>query len=113
MKQISRRRFVARVSSAGMVLLAGSKRVRAQGHEKLTIGLSPFINQATIFLANELGYFSKMGLDIDMKIFMDGGGPLRAFLCNGQGRRGRAVTPLSFAAIIMMPASRRWRILRG
>jgi hypothetical protein len=55
-----------------MVLLAGSKRVRAQGHEKLTIGLSPFINQATIFLANELGYFSKMGLDIDMKIFMDG-----------------------------------------
>jgi len=94
MKQISRRRFVARVSSAGMVLLAGSKRVRAQGHEKLTIGLSPFINQATIFLANELGYFSKMGLDIDMKIFMDGGGPLRAFLCNGQGRRGRAVTAL-------------------
>jgi len=94
MKQISRRRFVARVSSAGMVLLAGSKRVRAQGHEKLTIGPSPFINQATIFLANELGYFSKMGLDIDMKIFMDGGGPLRAFLCNGQGRRGRAVTAL-------------------
>jgi len=94
MKQISRRRFVARVSSAGMVLLAGSKRVRAQGHEKLTIGLSPFINQATIFLANELGYFSKMGLDIDMKIFMDGGGPLRAFLCDGQGRRGRAVTAL-------------------
>src|SRR5262249_16180150 len=62
-------------------------------------------------------------LDIDMKIFMDGalvvapmlsgelqigimtpnagffnslsrGGPLRAFLCNGQGRRGRAVTAL-------------------
>jgi hypothetical protein len=38
----------------------------------VSIGLSPFINQATIFLANELGYFSKMGLDIDMKIFMDG-----------------------------------------
>jgi NitT/TauT family transport system substrate-binding protein len=106
-----------------MALLAGSKTVRAQGHERLTIGLSPFINQATIFLANELGYFSKMGMDIDMKIFMDGalvvapmlsgelqigimtpnagffnsvsrGGPFRAFLCNGQGRRGRAVTAL-------------------
>jgi NitT/TauT family transport system substrate-binding protein len=106
-----------------MALLAGSKTVRAQGHERLTIGLSPFINQATIFLANELGYFSKMGLDIDMKVFMDGalvvapmlsgelqigimtpnagffnslsrGGPFRAFLCNGQGRRGRAVTAL-------------------
>lgn len=121
MKQISRRRFCA--GSAGMALLAGSKTVRAQGHERLTIGLSPFINQATIFLANELGYFSKMGLDIDMKVFMDGalvvapmlsgelqigimtpnagffnslsrGGPFRAFLCNGQGRRGRAVTAL-------------------
>jgi len=123
MKQISRRRFVTSAGSAGMALLAGSKTVRAQGHERLTIGLSPFINQATIFLANELGYFSKMGLDIDMKVFMDGalvvapmlsgelqigimtpnagffnslsrGGPFRAFLCNGQGRRGRAVTAL-------------------
>src|SRR5262245_66343794 len=72
MKQISRRRFVTSAGSAGMALLAGSKTVRAQGHERLTIGLSPFINQATIFLANELGYFSKMGLDIDMKVFMDG-----------------------------------------
>src|SRR5262245_26802740 len=123
MKQISRRRFVTSAGSAGMALLAGGKTVKAQGHERLTIGLSPFINQATIFLANELGYFSKMGLDIDMKVFMDGalvvapmlsgelqigimtpnagffnslsrGGPFRAFLCNGQGRRGRAVTAL-------------------
>jgi NitT/TauT family transport system substrate-binding protein len=123
MKQISRRRFVTQAGSAGMALLAGNNNVRAQGHERLTIGLSPFINQATIFLANELGYFSKMGMDIDMKIFMDGalvvapmlsgelqigimtpnagffnsvsrGGPFRAFLCNGQGRRGRAVTAL-------------------
>ena len=72
-------------------------------------------------MAKDLGYFSKMGLNINMKIFMDGalvvapmlsgeveigvmtanagffnslhrGGPFRAFLCNGQGRRGRAVT---------------------
>ena len=93
----------------------------AQGLEKLNIGLSPYINQATIFMANDLGLFSKMGLEIRMKIFMDGalvvapmlsaevdigvmtpnagffnslyrGGPFRAFLCNGQGRRGRAVT---------------------
>ena len=72
-------------------------------------------------MANDIGYFSKMGLDISMKIFMDGalvvapmlsgeveigvmtpnagffnsiyrGGPFRTFLCNGQGRPGRAVT---------------------
>ena len=123
MKSISRRKFAAGSAAAGVALLTGSRTMRAQGHERLTIGLSPFINQATIFLANELGYFSKMGLDIDMKIFMDGalvvapmlsgelqigimtpnagffnslsrGGPFRAFLCNGQGRRGRAVTAL-------------------
>jgi NitT/TauT family transport system substrate-binding protein len=87
----------------------------------LTVGLSPFINQATIFMATDLGLFSKMGLDIRMKVFMDGalvvapmvsgeidigvmtpnagffnslqrGGPFRTFLCNGQGKRGRAVT---------------------
>jgi NitT/TauT family transport system substrate-binding protein len=87
----------------------------------VNVGLSPFINQATIFMANDLGLFSKVGLEIRMKVFMDGalvvapmvsgeidlgvmtssagffnslhrGGPYRAFLCNGQGRRGRAVT---------------------
>jgi ABC-type nitrate/sulfonate/bicarbonate transport system substrate-binding protein len=89
----------------------------------LNVGLSPFINQATIFMANDLGLFSKVGVEVRMKIFMDGalvvapmisaeldigvmtpnagffnslqrGGPYRAFLCNGQGRRGRAVTAL-------------------
>jgi ABC-type nitrate/sulfonate/bicarbonate transport system substrate-binding protein len=50
----------------------GQRSPRAQGAETLNIGLSPFINQATIFMANDLGYFSKMGLDIRMKIFMDG-----------------------------------------
>src|SRR5262245_24074271 len=121
MKEASRRRFLTASGSAALGLLADNRRVRAQGHETLNIGLSPFINQATIFMANDLGYFSKMGLDIRMKIFMDGalvvapmlsgeieigvmtpnagffnsisrGGPFRAFLCNGQGRRGRAVT---------------------
>jgi NitT/TauT family transport system substrate-binding protein len=90
-------------------------------HAWRTVGLSPFINQATIFMAIDLGLFSKMGLDIRMKVFMDGalvvapivsgeidigvmtpnagffnslqrGGPFRALLCNGQGKRGRAVT---------------------
>jgi NitT/TauT family transport system substrate-binding protein len=121
MKEVSRRKFLTTSGSVALGLLAGNRSVSAQGHETLNIGLSPFINQATIFMANELGYFSKMGLDIRMKIFMDGalvvapmlsgeieigvmtpnagffnsiqrGGPFRAFLCNGQGRRGRAVT---------------------
>jgi NitT/TauT family transport system substrate-binding protein len=116
--KISRRAFLA---ASGAASLAGSHATKAQGLETLNIGLSPYINQATIFMANDMGLFSKMGLDIRMKIFMDGalvvapmlsaevdigvmtpnagffnslyrGGPFRAFLCNGQGRRGRAVT---------------------
>src|SRR5262245_4871590 len=121
MRQVSRRKLLITSGAAGLGLLAGRCSMRAQGQDTLNIGLSPFINQATIFMANDLGYFSKMGLDIRMKIFMDGAlvvapmlsgeveigvmtpnagffnsiyraGPFRAFLCNGQGRRGRAVT---------------------
>lgn len=121
MKKVSRRRLLTTSGAAGLAAFAGASSVRAQAQDTLNIGLSPFINQATIFLANDLGYFSKVGLDIRMKVFMDGalvvapmlsgevelgvmtpnagffnsiyrGGPFRAFLCNGQGRRGRAVT---------------------
>jgi ABC-type nitrate/sulfonate/bicarbonate transport system substrate-binding protein len=72
MKQVSRRTFLATSGTTGLGLLAGNRSMRAQERETLNIGLSPFINQATIFMANDLGYFSKMGLDIRMKIFMDG-----------------------------------------
>lgn len=121
MTKASRRTFLAASGSASLGLLAGRRTAKAQGRETLNVGLSPFINQATIFMANDMGLFAKMGLDIRMKIFMDGalvvppmvsseidigvmtpsagffnslqrGGPYRAFLCNGQGRRGRAVT---------------------
>ena len=71
MKQISRRSFVA-ASAATLGSLTGSRATTAQGLETLNIGLSPYINQATIFMANDMGLFSKMGLDIRMKIFMDG-----------------------------------------
>ncbi len=120
MRQVSRRTFLA-TSAASLGALTASRGTRAQGPQTLNVGLSPFINQATIFMANDMGLFSKMGLDIRMKIFMDGalvvapmlsgevdigvmtpnagffnslyrGGPYRAFLCNGQGKRGRAVT---------------------
>ena len=121
MKHVSRRTFLATSSTAWLGFLAGNRGTRAQGLQALNVGLSPFINQATIFMASDMGLFSKMGLDIRMKIFMDGalvvapmlsgeidigvmtpnagffnsiyrGGPYRAFLCNGQGKRGRAVT---------------------
>lgn len=116
-RKLTRRAFSIGVGSAAVGFAART----AQGAEVINIGLSPYINQATIFMANDLEFFRKLGLEIRMKIFMDGalvvapmvsaeldigvmtpnagffnsvqrGGPYRAFLCNGQGRKGRAVT---------------------
>jgi NitT/TauT family transport system substrate-binding protein len=119
--RISRRAVVTGCTAASIGLAAGNRGSSAQARQTVTVGLSPFINQATIFMARDLGLFAKLGLEIQMKIFMDGalvvapmlsseidigvmtpnagffnslyrGGRYRAFLCNGQGRRGRAVT---------------------
>jgi len=120
-KRISRRSFLAASAAGSLGTTAFSRRSSGQTLQNLTVGLSPFINQATIFIARDLGLFSKVGLDIQMKVFIDGalvvapmvsaeldlgvmtpnagffnslhrGAPFRAFLCNGQGRPGRAVT---------------------
>lgn len=120
-RKVSRRTFLTASGAASLGVIAAARRSHGQRREALNIGLSPFINQATIFMANDLGLFSKVGLEIRMKVFLDGalvvapmvsaeldigvmtssagffnslhrGGPYRAFLCNGQGRRGRAVT---------------------
>ena len=121
MKRLSRRTLLRTSGAAALGLVAGDRRARSQGAETLIVGLAPFINQATVFLANDLGYFSRMGLNVQLKIFMDGalivapmlsgeveigvltanaglfnslyrGAPFHVFACNGQGRRGRAVT---------------------
>lgn len=117
----SRRSFLKLVGAASIPYMAVGRTLQAQGPEVINLGLSPYINQATIFIAQETGLFQKLGLEIRMKIFMDGafivapmlsgevsvgvmtcsaglfnsfyrGGAYRAFLCNGQGRPGRAVT---------------------
>jgi NitT/TauT family transport system substrate-binding protein len=120
-RQTSRRRFIKLAAAASIPYIGLGRNGQAQGPEIINLGLSPYINQATIFIAQETGLFQKMGLDIRMKTFMDGalivapmlsgevslgvmtcsaglfnsfyrGGAYRVFLCNGQGRPGRAVT---------------------
>jgi ABC-type nitrate/sulfonate/bicarbonate transport system substrate-binding protein len=70
--KLSRRTFLIASGAASLGLGAGARTSRGQALETLNIGLSPFINQATIFMANDLGLFSKVGLEIRMKVFMDG-----------------------------------------
>ena len=69
---------------AGLGFVTGNRITRAQGAETLNIGLSPFINQATIFMANDMGLFSKLGLNIRMKIFMDGALVVAPMLSGGK-----------------------------
>jgi NitT/TauT family transport system substrate-binding protein len=95
----------------------------AQQPDVINIAASPFINQAAIFMAGEMGWFAKMGIDPKIRSFPDGslvvapmisgevdigvvtssaglfnslsrGAPIRAMLCNGQGKKGRAVTAI-------------------
>jgi NitT/TauT family transport system substrate-binding protein len=106
---------------APVTWLNSRRPVGAQNLDILNVGASPFINQGTVFMASEMGLFAKLGLDIRIKSYPDGalivapllaeeldlgvvtcsaalfnslsrGGPYRAFLCLGQGRRGRAVS---------------------
>jgi len=119
---LSRRRFVGSLGLAAAASVM-TKRASSQEREILNVGASPFINQGTVFIANELGFFSKLGLEVRLKSYPDGalivapmlageidigaltcsaaffnslsrGGPYRAFLCLGQGRPGRAVSAI-------------------
>jgi NitT/TauT family transport system substrate-binding protein len=128
MKRLSTTRRALLKSGAKVGLLAtfGASFARPLGAQKLdtvNIAASPFINQAAIFIANELGYFSKLGIEPKIKSFPDGslivapmisgevdlgvvtssaglfnslsrGAPIKSVLCIGQGQKGRAVTAI-------------------
>ena len=44
----------------------------AQANDMLHIGEGPFIPAARFFIARDKGYFAKLGLDVDTRIFNDG-----------------------------------------
>lgn len=125
-KSISRRSLLkstAAAAGAGALYSFGVTRSRAQSADVINIAASPFINQAAIFMASELGYFAKVGIEAKIRSFPDGslvvaplvsgevdlgvvtssaglfnaisrGAPIRSVLCNGQGKSGRAVTAI-------------------
>lgn len=121
----TRRTLLKGGTAAGALALMGGAFPRpaiAQGKlDPINIAASPFINQGAIFMATELGYFAKVGIEPKVKSFPDGslinapmisgevdlgvvtcsaglfnslsrGAPIRSLLCIGQGRKGRAVT---------------------
>jgi NitT/TauT family transport system substrate-binding protein len=125
-KVTTRRALLKFASGAGLVAALGPSviaPVRAQSLDTVNIAASPFINQAAIFMARELGFFEKVGINPKIKSFPDGslivapmisgevdlgvvtcsaglfnsisrGAPLRSVLCIGQGQKGRAVTAI-------------------
>jgi NitT/TauT family transport system substrate-binding protein len=125
-KITTRRDLLKKGAKAGLLATLGTSLVRpayAQKADTINIAASPFINQAAIFMASELGFFAKLGIDPKVKSFPDGslivapmisgevdlgvvtssaglfnslsrGAPLKSMLCIGQGQKGRAVTAI-------------------
>lgn len=125
---ITRRGLLKGAAAAGvsvpLAAVGGLRAARAQRGDTLNVATAPFINQASITVANEMGFFKKVGIGVNLKFFADGafmmaplisgevdvalptagagffnslarGGPFRVILCCGQGRRGRAVTTIN------------------
>jgi NitT/TauT family transport system substrate-binding protein len=104
----------------GSVLSRGA---RAQKLDTINIAASPFINQSVVFLPKELGWYSKVGLDPQIRTFPDGalvvapmiagdvdlgvvtcsaglfnslsrGAAMKSVLCTGQAQQGRGGTAI-------------------
>jgi NitT/TauT family transport system substrate-binding protein len=122
--QVVNRRTLLRSAVLAGVTFAVTRGALAQRAETINVGASPFINQGTIFIASEMGLFSKVGLDVKVRSFPDGalivapllsgeidigavtcsaalfnalsrGATYRGLLCIGQGKRGRAVSAIN------------------
>jgi NitT/TauT family transport system substrate-binding protein len=57
---------------AATLLLAGFAAAPAAANETIHVGEGPFISGGPYFIARDKGYFAKLGLDVDTRIFMDG-----------------------------------------
>ena len=58
------------MAAAAALMLVAADAVRAA--DKIRIGEGPFITGGAFYIARDKGYFQKLDLDIDVKIFMDG-----------------------------------------
>jgi NitT/TauT family transport system substrate-binding protein len=61
-----------RTFTAAALLLAALYASPAAANDTLHVGEGPFISGGPYFIARDKGYFAKLGLDVDTRIFMDG-----------------------------------------
>jgi NitT/TauT family transport system substrate-binding protein len=57
---------------ASLLVLAALHSAPAFANETIHVGEGPFISGGPYFIARDKGYFAKLGLDVDTRIFMDG-----------------------------------------
>jgi len=117
MQKLTRLFFATLACIAGALLIGHS----AHAADKIRVGEGPFITGGAFYVARDKGYFQKLGLDIDTKIFIDGamavpsmvsgeldmtfmtanaslfnsiakGAPILVFLDRGNNKPGRAYT---------------------
>lgn len=61
-----------RILVAFALLVAAFAAAPAQANDTLHIGEGPFVSGGPFFIARDKGYFAKLGLDVDTRIFNDG-----------------------------------------
>jgi NitT/TauT family transport system substrate-binding protein len=61
-----------RMLSATLLLLAALYPSAAAANDTIHVGEGPFISGGPYYIARDKGYFAKLGLDVDTRIFMDG-----------------------------------------
>jgi NitT/TauT family transport system substrate-binding protein len=64
--------MLLRILSRTLALLLAFHAAAAFANDTVHVGEGPFISGGPYFIARDKGYFSKLGLDVDTRIFMDG-----------------------------------------
>lgn len=68
---LDRRRFLLSSVTAGAALAMPAV-LRAQGLTKMRVGVVPLISSGPVFIAAAMGFFQKVGLEVEFRTFADG-----------------------------------------
>lgn len=73
MRSLNRRHLLAGGTAAALSATLPLRRARAQEpRTKIRIGVVPLISSGPIFIAQAMGFFEKVNLDVELKYFADG-----------------------------------------